>query len=59
MYDHILAKAKIDPKVCGIRLYVERENRSAQTVYQRVGLAPSVYTVFEHDFILGPEAIQR
>ena len=59
MYEHILAKAKTDPKVCGIRLYVERENRSAQTVYQRVGLAPSVYTVFEQDFILGPEAIQK
>jgi GNAT superfamily N-acetyltransferase len=59
MYEHILAKAKTNPKVCGIRLYVERENRSAQTVYQRVGLAPSVYTVFEHDFILGPEAIQK
>jgi ribosomal protein S18 acetylase RimI-like enzyme len=59
MYDHILAKAKTDQKVCGIRLYVERENRSAQAVYQRVGLTPSVYTVFEHDFILGPEAVQK
>lgn len=53
MYDHILAKAKSDPKVCGIRLYVEQENRRAQTAYQRVGLRPSVYTVFEQDFVLG------
>jgi hypothetical protein len=45
--------------VCGIRLYVERENRRAQTVYQRVGLAPSVYTVFEQDFVLGHEAHQN
>ena len=59
MYDHILAKAKTDPKVCGIRLYVERENRSAQTVYQRVGLVPSVYTVYEQDFVLGHEAVQK
>ncbi len=59
MYDHILAKAQAEPKVCGIRLYVERENRSAQVVYQRVGLAPSVYTVFEQDFVLGPEAVQK
>ena len=55
MHDHILVKAKADPRVCGIRLYVERENRRAQTVYQRVGLAPSVYTVFEQDFVLGHE----
>ena len=27
MYDHILVKAKAEPRVCGIRLYVERENR--------------------------------
>ena len=59
MHDHILVKAKADPRVCGIRLYVERENRRAQTVYQRVGLAPSVYTVFEQDFVLGHEAPQN
>ena len=59
MYDHILAKAKTDPKVCGIRLYVERENRSAQTVYQRVGLVPSVYTVYEQDFVLGHGAFKK
>jgi len=52
MYNHIFAKAKADSRVCGIRLYVERENRRAQTVYQRVGLFPSVYTVYEKDFVL-------
>jgi GNAT superfamily N-acetyltransferase len=59
MYNHTLVKAKGDPRVCGIRLYVERENRRAQTVYQRVGLIPSVYTVFEQDFVLGHEAVQK
>jgi GNAT superfamily N-acetyltransferase len=59
MYEHILAKAKTDPKVCGIRLYVERENRSAQSVYQRVGLRPSVYRVYEQDFVLGREAVEK
>jgi GNAT superfamily N-acetyltransferase len=52
MHDHILVKAKADPRVCGIRLYVERENRRAQSVYQRVGLVPSIYTVYERDFVL-------
>jgi GNAT superfamily N-acetyltransferase len=59
MYDHILVEAKANPSVCGIRLYVERENRGAQTVYQRVGLTPSVYTVFEQDFVLGQEIVQK
>jgi GNAT superfamily N-acetyltransferase len=52
MHDHIVTRAKADPKVCGIRLYVERDNRTAQTVYQRVGLVPSAYTVYEQDFVL-------
>ncbi|MBH0201350.1 MAG: GNAT family N-acetyltransferase [Nitrospira sp.] len=59
LYNHILAKAKADPQVCGIRLYVERENHRAQTVYQRVGLTQSVYTVFEQDFVLGHKTIQK
>ncbi|HEY5627833.1 MAG TPA: N-acetyltransferase [Nitrospira sp.] len=52
MHEAIVERAKADPSVCGIRLYVERDNRNAQTVYQRVGLAPSGYTVYEHDFVL-------
>jgi ribosomal protein S18 acetylase RimI-like enzyme len=52
MHHHIVAKAKTDPTVCGIRLYVEQDNQAAQTVYQRVGLAASGYWVFEQDFVL-------
>ena len=49
----VMATAKADPKVCGVRLYVESANRVAQEVYRRVGLQPSSYAVFETDFILG------
>lgn len=59
MHDHVVASAKADPQVCGIRLYVERDNRMAQTVYQRVGLLPSVYTVYEQDFVLAPIHLLR
>ncbi len=52
LHGHIVAKAKADPKVCGIRLYVEQQNHRAQRVYQRVGLSPSAYTVYEQDFVL-------
>jgi ribosomal protein S18 acetylase RimI-like enzyme len=54
MHDVIVGQAKADPKVCGMRLYVEQNNRTAQTVYQRVGLSPSAYAVFEQDFVLAP-----
>jgi GNAT superfamily N-acetyltransferase len=54
MHDVIVRHAKADPRVCGIRLYVERDNRTAQTVYQRVGLCPSAYAVYEQDFVLAP-----
>jgi ribosomal protein S18 acetylase RimI-like enzyme len=52
MHGHIAARAQGDPQVCGIRLYVEHQNRRAQTVYRSVGLTPAVYTVYEQDFIL-------
>ena len=55
MHEYIAARAKKDSAVCGIRLYVEHQNHDAQTVYRRVGLSPSVYTVYEQDFILGPQ----
>jgi GNAT superfamily N-acetyltransferase len=56
MHDHIIAKAKAEPQVCGIRLYVEQENRTARIVYERVGLAPSAYRVYEQDFVLARHA---
>ena len=52
MHATVLSQAKADPRVCGIRLYVERDNQTAQTVYQRLGLSPSPYRVYEQDFVL-------
>ncbi|TAJ32365.1 MAG: N-acetyltransferase [Nitrospirae bacterium] len=52
MHEAVLEQAKARKDVCGVRLYVEQENTTAQTVYQRVGLMPSAYRVFEEDFIL-------
>lgn len=56
LHDSIVAKAKADPNVCGIRLYVEQDNHAAQTVYRRVGLAPSGYAVYQQDFVLAPHS---
>lgn len=52
MHRYVLSQAHARPDVCGLRLYVEGENQEAQTVYQRVGLMPSGYQVFENDFVL-------
>jgi ribosomal protein S18 acetylase RimI-like enzyme len=52
MHDAALSQAKADPKVCGIRLYVEQDNQIAQTVYRRLGLSLSHYKIYEQDFVL-------
>lgn len=56
MHRHVLREARDRKDVCGIRLYVEKENRGAQTAYQKVGLLPSPYQVFEEDFVLAKRA---
>jgi ribosomal protein S18 acetylase RimI-like enzyme len=53
LHAKVIERAKADPGVCGVRLYVESENRIAQEVYRKVGLKPSSYAVFENDFVLG------
>ncbi len=43
-------EARRDPEVCGIRLYVEQDNRGAQATYAAVGMARTHYVFFEEDF---------
>jgi len=38
------------PDVVGLRLYVEKENRTAQETYRRLGMARSGYAMFELEF---------
>jgi ribosomal protein S18 acetylase RimI-like enzyme len=52
MHESVMASAKTNPNVCGVRLYVEMNNGTAQTVYRKVGLTPSSYAIFETDFVL-------
>jgi GNAT superfamily N-acetyltransferase len=47
LYEHIVAIARQDPDVCGIRLYVERENQRAMKAYERLGMRPSGHVVYE------------
>lgn len=52
IHEAVVSQAKADVKVCGLRLYVEQDNHTAEAVYQRVGLRRSVYKVYEEDFVL-------
>jgi len=47
LYRHVQAMAAKDKRVCGFRLYVERENRRAQTTYRKLGMKKTRYLVFE------------
>ena len=46
LYDFVKAKA-IDADVYGIRLYVETDNHHAQSVYEKVGMQPSHYLMYD------------
>lgn len=51
LYSHVLELAK-DRGVCGVRLYVEKENRAAQEAYRQLGLDRAVFHMYEDDFVL-------
>ena len=52
MHRTILNLARSRAEVCGVRLYVEGNNRIAKHVYDRVGLSLSTYQIYESDFVL-------
>ncbi len=47
LHDHVVALAARDPSVCGIRLYVEHENRNAQATYRALGMHETAYRLYE------------
>ena len=50
MYNWIRKQAQNSKGVCGIRLYVEQDNTTAQKAYQTLGLERTTYGVFEELF---------
>lgn len=47
LVEHVAALARQERSVCGLRLYVERHNHVAQTAYERLGMHPAGYLVYE------------
>jgi len=50
LYEDARDRAKNEEGVCGCRLYVERDNVSALTVYTRLGLKETNYKMLEELF---------
>jgi len=59
LHADVLDQAKQRGDICGLRLYVEGENKTAKAVYGRVGLASSSYHVYEEDFVLSKRTLHR
>jgi GNAT superfamily N-acetyltransferase len=47
LYEHVYQTAKHNPEVIGLRLYVERENHSAQKTYVDMGMEWTSYLVLQ------------
>jgi GNAT superfamily N-acetyltransferase len=47
LYQHVKQTAAAEGGCCGFRLYVETDNLGAQQTYQRLGMSPTDYLLFE------------
>ena len=47
LYDNVMSLAQQSGDAAGVRLYVEKDNRSAQEVYRKLGMSETAYRVFE------------
>lgn len=56
LYRHIRSLAAADPRVVGLRLYVENENQRARQTYEALGMTPGGYTVLEELWLGRPPA---
>ncbi len=52
LHDHVFEAARASDGVCGVRLYVDRDNHGAQETYQSLGMTKSHYDMYEVDFVL-------
>lgn len=50
LHEHVRSLASASPDVCGIRLYVEQENRNAQATYRSLAMEETHYRIFEEVF---------
>lgn len=47
LHSHVTAMAKKDGGVCGLRLYVEKDNDRAKRTYEKLGMTRTEYELYE------------
>ena len=47
LYNKVRELASANPDVCGFRLYVEKENQTAQSTYESLGMSATDYLLYE------------
>ena len=47
LYGEVRELARLEGRVCGLRLYVDRHNTGAKQVYERLGMRPGRYDFYE------------
>ena len=50
LYRHVESLVRQEPEVCGLRLYVEKDNKRAQETYLKLEMVLPGYQVMEVDF---------
>jgi len=49
LYRHVASLATQRPDVCGLRLYVHRNNKTAIETYRNLGMSQTEYLLFEEE----------
>ena len=50
LYEYVIEMARGQASVCGVRLYVEKENTNAQQTYRSLGMSETGYRLYEIEF---------
>ncbi|MEQ8861394.1 MAG: GNAT family N-acetyltransferase [Pseudomonadales bacterium] len=50
LHRHVRDLATLDEQACGLRLYVERDNRGAMATYRNLGMEETHYRLYEEEF---------
>lgn len=50
MHSEVIRRTKASGNCCGIRLYVEKDNKNAQKVYKTLGMHETDYYLYEEEF---------
>ena len=52
LYRFVESQARDAESVCGLRLYVDRDNQNGQATYNSLNMAKTNYLIYETDFVI-------